>query len=143
MAGVLLSTSPVLPAPGEFVRPERATHILLVRRATTYAGQWCIPCGYLEYDEEIRTAAAREMREETGLDVEVREPLAVLSNFHRPHEQSVGTWFLVRRRGGDLRAGDDADRAGFFPLDSIGVPLAFPTDREVVRMLRARSTATP
>ena len=140
VAGVLLSASGDLPAPGEFVQPEAATHVLLVRRTSTYAGQWCIPCGYLEYDEDIQTAAAREMREETGLDVEVREPFAVLSNFHRPLEQSVGTWFLVRRLSGHLRAGDDADRAALLPLDAIPVPLAFPTDREVIRMLRARAT---
>lgn len=44
--------------------------ILLVRRAGSYADRWCIPCGYVEWDEDVRQTAAREMKEETGLDAQ-------------------------------------------------------------------------
>ena len=135
VAGVLLSKEPSPSPAGTLVTPEKASHILLVRRTVSPSGRWCIPCGYLEYDEDVHLAVAREMREETGLGVDVLGVLAVRSNFHRPLEQSVGTWFLTRRTGGRLQAGDDADRAEFFPLPSIPVPLAFPTDREVIELL--------
>jgi ADP-ribose pyrophosphatase YjhB (NUDIX family) len=36
--------------------------ILLVRRLGSYQGMWCIPCGHVEYDEEIRSAARRERK---------------------------------------------------------------------------------
>ncbi len=45
--------------------------LLLVRRIGSYADQWCIPCGHVEWNEDIRTAARREIKEETGLDVTV------------------------------------------------------------------------
>ena len=46
-------------------------HIVLARRARgVYKGAWCIPCGYVEYDEDVRQAAQREFQEETGLLVE-------------------------------------------------------------------------
>lgn len=142
VAGILLSDDSRLPPTGSIIDPSEATHILLVRRRGTYEGQWCIPCGYLEYDEEIRTAATREMREETGLEVEVGDPFTVLSNFHRPDEQSVGVWFLFRYLGGVLEAGDDADRAEFFPLEEVPADLAFPTDRRVIELLRRQPGRT-
>ena len=43
--------------------------LLLVKRNGSYEGLWCIPCGHVEYDEDIRVAAKREFKEETGLDV--------------------------------------------------------------------------
>ena len=34
--------------------------LLLARRIGSYDGMWCIPCGHLEYDEDVRAAARRE-----------------------------------------------------------------------------------
>ena len=52
----------------------------------------------------------------------------------------MGAWFEVRYRSGGLRAGDDADRAAFFPLAAVHVPLAFPTDRQVIELIHQRAT---
>jgi ADP-ribose pyrophosphatase YjhB (NUDIX family) len=138
VAGILLSVRDGPPPPGREVPPSVASHILLVRRSGTHRGSWCIPCGYIEYDEEIRAALAREMREETGLTVEARKVYAVHSNFHDPEQHTVGTWFLTRFLGGGLKAGDDASDAGFFPLQALPGPLAFPTDLEVLVRLGGR-----
>ena len=46
--------------------------ILLGKRSGSYKGLWCIPCGYVEYDEDVFDAAAREFKEETGLDVKIK-----------------------------------------------------------------------
>jgi 8-oxo-dGTP diphosphatase len=137
VAAILLSRSEELPKAGGAVPPGKATHLLLVRRTSTFAGMWCIPCGYVEYDEDIRVAAVRELREETGLAAEIGDVYAVQSNFHEPLNQTVGTWFLVRYASGSLRPADDADRAVFFPLVAPPEPLAFPTDRRVITALRA------
>jgi 8-oxo-dGTP diphosphatase len=136
VAVILLSDFAGLPNPGIAVSPSQCSHILLVRRRGTEAGSWCIPCGYLEYNEDVRAAAEREMAEETGLIVSCQEVFAVHSNFHRPAEQSVGTWFLSTCQGGELRAGDDAATAEFFPLTQLPSPLAFPTDLAVLEKLR-------
>lgn len=107
--------------------------VLMVRRGpgATQEGRWCIPAGYVDYGEEIRAAAAREVREETGLEARVGEVLQVASNFHDPAKLTVGIWFEGEVIGGRLAAGDDADDAAWFDLDDLP-ELAFDTDRRLL-----------
>lgn len=109
--------------------------VLLGRRAGSYGGMWCIPCGYVEWDEDVREAAAREFAEETGLRVVVGDVVAVHSNFHNPNQHTVGIWFAGTVIGGALLAGDDLDAVGYYPPDAPPGPLAFPTDELVLRQL--------
>ena len=102
--------------------------VLLVKRADS--GKWCVPCGFCEWGEDIRDAAARECLEETGLEVEVGEVLQVMSNFHDAEKPTIGVWFRAVAVGGALEAGDDAMDAAWFPLDDLPV-LAFPTDERL------------
>jgi len=125
------------PAVGVAVVVRRGEEILWGRRAGgLYQGAWCLPCGYVEWGEEVREAAAREFREETGLTVEVGEVLAVHSNFHDPERLTVGIWFAGRVVGGRLQAADDLAEVRFFPLKAPPGPLAFPTDALVVEELK-------
>ena len=103
--------------------------VLLIRRApgSTKPGLWAIPAGYVDYGEDVREAARREMQEETGLIVDIGEAVFVASNFHDPAKLTVGIWFVGTITGGILEAGDDADDVGYFALDDLP-PLAFETD---------------
>lgn len=111
--------------------------ILMIRRgpSATRSGLWAVPAGYVDYGEDVREAAARELREETGLIAEIGEPLFVASNFHDPAKLTVGIWFAGEVTGGRLQAGDDADDVGYFPLDDLP-PLAFETDEALFARLR-------
>jgi ADP-ribose pyrophosphatase YjhB (NUDIX family) len=110
--------------------------LLLVRRKGSYAGSWCIPCGHVEWGEDVRAAARREMREETGLSVEVGPVFAVHSNFHDPETLTAGIWFWATAADGTPAAGTDADEARFFPPDSLPSDMAFPTDLLVIEKLK-------
>lgn len=123
------------PAVGVAVVVLNEGRILLGRRARgSCRGRWCVPCGYVEWDEDIRDAARREMAEETGLIVEIGEVCAVHSNFHDRARQTVGVWFYGTVTGGTLRAGDDLDQVAYFALDALP-ELAFPTDGVVLHTL--------
>lgn len=112
-----------------------AGHLLLGRRTGgEYKDLWCIPCGYLEYDEDVYTGIRREFKEETNLDIEIRRVFTVQSNFHDPNCHTVGIWFLADVGGGEMQAGDDLCELAFFPLQSVP-PLAFPTDQTVIDLL--------
>jgi ADP-ribose pyrophosphatase YjhB (NUDIX family) len=121
--------------------------VLLGRRGRLggrrFLGAWCIPCGYLEWGEEVRAAARRELLEETGLEVDVGDVYAVHSNFHSPSSLTVGIWFRGTIVGGTLQAGDDLDLVDYFPLDALPEPLAFPTDRLVLDQLRQEMLVPP
>lgn len=135
VCGYVMYENPVV---GVAAIVQRGGQVLLGRRGPSvpYAGRWCIPCGYVEYDEDVQTAAIRECREETGLVVSLTGVYAVLSNFHNPEQHTVGIWFTTRVQGGVLAAGDDLAETAFFPLGGALPPLAFPTDRIVLERLR-------
>jgi ADP-ribose pyrophosphatase YjhB (NUDIX family) len=111
--------------------------IVLARRSRgVYKGTWCIPCGYVEYDEDVRQAACREFQEETGLMVEVGAVYAVHSNFHNSASHSVGIWFRGTVIGGTLQPADDVDQVAYVSLRQLPELLAFPTDRLVLEQLQ-------
>lgn len=122
------------------VRDEQG-RVLLVRRAvgSSGAGRWSIPAGFVDHDEEVRAAAARELAEETGLVAAIGEVLQVASNFHDPAKPTVGVWFSARVVGGELRAGDDAAEVAFFALDALP-ELAFGTDATLLARLAAQGS---
>jgi ADP-ribose pyrophosphatase YjhB (NUDIX family) len=113
-----------------------ANRILLVKRApqATRPGLWSIPAGYVDYGEDVRDGAARELFEETGLHATVGDPVWVATNFHDPAKVTVGIWFAGVATGGELTAGDDAAAVGWFSLDELP-PLAFDTDEAYIASL--------
>ncbi len=128
------------PTVGVAVVVLKGKKILLGKRApnVSYGGTWCIPCGHLEWEEEVREAAIREFEEETGLKVKIAGIVAVHSNFHNPQQHTVGIWFSGEVMKGKPQPGDDLVEVGYFPLDNLPQPLAFPTDRRVLEEVKVR-----
>jgi ADP-ribose pyrophosphatase YjhB (NUDIX family) len=110
--------------------------VLLARKRD---GVWHFPSGYVEWDEHVRDAVVREMREELGLDVEVGDVIAVHSNFHNRVSQTVGIWFAARVTGGTLTLDEEElIDARYFPLEGTP-PFGYPTDTLVLDQLRRES----
>ncbi len=90
--------------------------VLLVRRGTEpMKGRWSLPGGLLELGEPLAEGVAREVREETGLEVEVLGLVELLDRIYREGARVryhyVIADYLCRVVGGELRAGSDADAA--------------------------------
>ena len=123
------------------VRDERG-RVLLGKRAVGWgAGAWCVPCGSLEWGEDVRAAAERELLEETGLRARAGEVVAVHSNFHDPERLTVGVWFAGEDVAGEpFPADGELSETGWFdPAEP--PPLAFPTDALVLAQLAAKASA--
>ncbi|MDD3398305.1 MAG: NUDIX hydrolase [Candidatus Methanomethylophilaceae archaeon] len=115
--------NPVLTVDGLLVEDGR---LVLVRRGREpFAGLHALPGGFVEWGESTEDAVRREMREETGLQTEVTSLMGVYSDPGRdPRGHTVSVVYVLKRTGGKLEAGDDADEAAWFHLQSLP-PLAF------------------
>ena len=83
---------------------EEAERLLLVRHVKAGAYDfWVAPGGGLQGTESLLIGARREVREETGLDVEPRA-LAYVEELVDPETRYVKFWFVGSARGGVLRA---------------------------------------
>lgn len=93
--------------------------VLLVRRAKEpLKGRWSIPGGAVEVGEELHDAVRRELREETGLDVEVLDVVEVLDRIQRTPDGRVQYHYvlidyLCRPIGGELCARSDVCEAAW------------------------------
>ena len=109
--------------------------ILLVRRAMSpERGKWSIPAGFLDFGEEPKATAEREVFEETNLRVAINSLVDVYHNQEAMDQGGASIFILYQAHfvGGEIRAGDDADAAGFFSHDELP-ELAFASTRDAIR----------
>ncbi len=107
--------------------------ILLAKRALDPAkGLWVCPAGFMDSDENPRDAARREVREETGLEIDALELLEVFGRFDDGGKADLVIAFRGQITGGQLKAGDDAAEVAWFARHALP-ELAFAPTRIVVR----------
>jgi len=132
--------SPV-PAAGCLI--EQGGSLLLIRRKTPpHAGEWSLPVGFLQFGETAEQAASREVEEETGLRVEAAALLGTYSDIINPQRSHLVLIFHGRIIGGALKAGDDAEAAGWFSENALP-PIAFASAQSAVETWRAQRQGPP
>ena len=95
-------------------------HVLLVRRANPpEAGRWSFPGGRVEPGERMADAVAREVREETGLDVESSRPLDWVERIGPDHHFVIVDFAATVSERQTPTPGDDAADARWIHLDEI------------------------
>jgi ADP-ribose pyrophosphatase YjhB (NUDIX family) len=139
--GFVFYQNPV-PAAGAIIVENE--EILLVKRAhPPRIGYWCIPAGFMEWQEHPSETAVREVEEETGLEIELDSFFEVYTGRDDPRSNAVLMLYLARAVGGRLKAGDDASDVRFFSLDQPPENLAFESHVRAIRDYNRRFRRKP
>ncbi len=113
----------------------RAKLLLVNRKYEPFKGKWALPGGFVDIDEELDDAAARELAEETAL-VGVRlEQIHTFGNVGRdPRGRVITVTFMgiVTEGLNRIKAGDDAAKVRWFDIEKLPKDMAF-DHNEVVR----------
>ena len=122
---------------------ENLSRVLLIKRGQEpFKGKWAFPGGFVEMDEELESAVARELQEETGLTGVRLEQLYTFGTCGRdPRGRQITIVFtgIAENAFGKIRAGDDAEKAEWFDIDNLPADIAFDHNKVVdfaVRKLR-------
>ncbi|MEM9625812.1 MAG: NUDIX hydrolase [Pseudomonadota bacterium] len=116
---------PSQPMVGVGVVVWRDDRVLLIKRGKPpRAGQWSLPGGAQLLGETLAEAAAREVREETGIEIRLGEIVATLDMIDRDDQGRVRHHytlvdFVAEALQTDLKAGDDAKEARWFTYAEI------------------------
>ncbi len=106
------------------------SRILLVKRGTVpFKGYWALPGGKVDAEETVEQAVVREVKEETGLDIEIMRQIGeyrekgVQGGIEYDYQPAC---FLVKPVGGSIRRQEkEIEEIKLFRLDEIPEELAF------------------
>jgi ADP-ribose pyrophosphatase YjhB (NUDIX family) len=97
--------------------------VLLARRAgDVFEGYWDLPGGFLEEGEHPLAAVRRELKEETGLDVEPDDFLGIWMDRYGEADDAPATlnlYWTAHVTGGRPEAADDVSELRWFPPDDL------------------------
>ena len=95
--------------------------LLMVKRGTDPGkGLWTVPGGRVEHNEYLADALTREVREETGLDIEVRDLLGMFEVLGDPHYVILDYVATPTTDPAPAPvAGDDVEEVRWVPLDEV------------------------
>ncbi len=114
----------------------RDGRVLLVKRGIQpYLGYWDIPGGFLEQDEHPEIGAMREVREETGLEIQLTEMFGFYMDrysYDDTGDHCLNIYFMAEIVGGQEHPADDAAELAWFAPDELPEKIAFDHARVVL-----------
>ena len=120
-----------LPAVAALVLNQKDQLLLVKRSVEPAKGKWCLPGGFIEIDESIEEAVLRELEEETGIKGEIEGLIDFFSQKGLHYRAILIFGYKVKMLGGEVKAGDDAQDAVFFSLDTLP-PVAFLSHQRLI-----------
>lgn len=98
--------------------------IVLIKRANPPIG-WALPGGFVDEGEPLHKACVREVKEETGLEVDLSEQFFTYSDPARdPRKHTISTVYIGWAEG-EPKGSDDASEARGFPIAELPTDLCF------------------
>ncbi len=132
-------------AGGVVVRGDQVAVIVPVKRAADGRRVLGLPKGHPDGNESAEQAAIREVREETGLTVELIEPLGEVQYEYERKRRTVRkrvAFFLFEYRGGSLEDHDhEIEEARWMPMTEAAQELTYDGEREMVTRALSRTPA--
>jgi len=125
-------------AGGVVIRGEPGSYEVALGAGRTRSGElaWGLPKGLVERGEQPERAAIREVREETGLEAEVRMPLGDISYWYVWDGVRVRkrvSFFLMEAVGGDTSLHDhEMEDVRWFPLRAAASVMRYPSEQEIL-----------
>jgi 8-oxo-dGTP diphosphatase len=124
-----------------FKRSQNKTALLLIKRKNDpFAGKWAFPGGFVDMDEELEDAVARELAEETnlkGIDLEQMHTFGKVGRDPRGRQITIAFIGFTDENNANIKAGDDAAQAKWFDINDLPQEMAFDHD-EVAKLAIGR-----
>ncbi len=114
--------------------------IVLIARKNPPVGL-ALPGGFVDVGESVEQALVREMKEETGLDVQIARLLGIFSDPKRDPRFHTASAVFVARAEGEPKAGDDAKEAFVYTPDTIPFEKLVFDHADILKVYLSRSHA--
>ena len=132
---------PVSPIPAVAVVVTRGDKVLLIKRGKEpRKGTWTVPGGSVELGETLAEAAAREVREETGINIEAGRPFTAIDAIYHDQEGGLKFHYVIiymeaSYLNGKPEASDDAQEARWVDFKTLrqGFPHAEKRTLSIIR----------
>ena len=105
---------------------ENSKILLVKRKVYPFIGYWILPGGHVEYGETVERALKREMKEELGVSVRIKQIVGIYSNPKRdPRHHTVSISYFCQKTKGKITLNGEASEFRYFSLNHLPKKIGF------------------